>query len=81
MYESVKAGVLLEDQGMLVGSCQAEEGSVEGRISVAFVGIYSHNKDLVGDTQAGCVYIKEASRHGAAASSNLLGNTVAALWR
>lgn len=37
-------------------------------ISVAFVGIYSHNKDLVGDTRAGCVYIKEASRHEAEAA-------------
>ena len=47
----------------------------EGRISEAFVGIYSHNKDLVGDTWAGCVYIKGASQHGAAASSNTSGNT------
>ena len=46
---------------------------------MAFVGIYSHNKDLGGDTWAGCVYIKEVSQHGAAAvSSNASGNTAAA---
>lgn len=75
----VKEGVFLEDRGMLVGGRQALEGSVEGRISVAFVRIYSHNKDLVDDTWAGCVYIKEASQHGAATSSNASGN--AAVWR
>ena len=68
----VKEGVFLEDQGMLVGGCQALEESVEGRISVAFVGIYSHNKDLVGDTRAGCVYIKEASQRGAATHQETL---------
>ncbi len=63
----VKEGVFLEDKRMLVGACQALEGSVAVRISVAFVRIYFHNKDLVGDTWAGCVYIKESSQHGAAA--------------
>lgn len=29
---------------------------------MAFVGIYSHNKDLVDDSLAGCAYIKEASQ-------------------
>lgn len=67
VYECVKEGVFLEDKGMLVGACQALEGSVAVRISVAFVRIYSHNKDLVGDTWAGCVYIKETSQRGAAA--------------
>lgn len=56
-------------------------GSVKGRISVAFVWIYSHNKDLVGDSWAGCVYIKEASQQGASASSNASGNTAAAVRR
>lgn len=83
VYECVyvKEGVFLEDQEMLVGGCQASEGSVEGRISVAFVRIYSHNKDLVSDTSAGCVYIKEASQLGAAASRNASGNAAAAVWR
>lgn len=81
VYACVKEDVFLEDQEMLAGDCQASEGSVEGRISVAFVRIYSHNKDLVSDTSAGCVYIKEASQIGAAASRNTSGNASAAVWR
>lgn len=37
---------------------------------MAFVGIYSHNKDLVDDSLAGCAYIKEASQEGAGGSSS-----------
>lgn len=49
---------------------------------MAFVGIYLHNKDLVGDTRAGCVYIKEASQHRAAQRSNASGHAAAAaVWR
>ena len=69
-------GVFLEDQRILAGGRWALQGSVESRIALAFIGIYSHNKDLVGDTWAGCFYIKGASQHGARASA--LGNTAAA---
>lgn len=41
LYECVKEGVFLKDQGMFVGGCQALEGSVEGRISVAFEDLLS----------------------------------------
>lgn len=67
--DCVMEGVFLEDQGMLVGGFWALQGSVESRISVASVGIYSPNKDLVGDTWAGCVYIKGDSQRGAAAAN------------
>lgn len=80
MYDCVKEGVFLEDQGILVGGCRALQGSVESRISVAFVGIYSPNKDLVGDTWAGCVYIKGDSQRRAAANCSASGNA-AAMWR
>lgn len=64
----------LRHQRMWNGGHQLPERSVRRRISVAFVGIYSHNKDLVDDSLAGCAYIKEASQEGAAVSANTSGD-------
>lgn len=50
-YDCVKEGVFLEDQEMLAGDCRLSREVLK---AVASVGIYSPNKDLVGDTRAGC---------------------------